>query len=386
MTAITTIHVKLLVPVVAAIVGVIAMKYSSVPYAWLCTVLGLSCLYYMWTTASTVLRAIFLNLALAMFVFGGFEGWLYLQAMDKPVRKDVIVDDNGNKTHRTRPDPVLGYFAVENQSVHWKRYMNGTLAFDVVFTTNTHGLRVTPETNNKGDCVLFFGGSFMLGAGVNDWETIPYLVSKISGGVVQTYNFAFSGFGPHHMLAELENGIVSQDINCRPRYGIYWGIVDHAQRVAGKELWTKSSPRYVQSKSRLGVEYRGHFNDPPAHPWLAALRSLLQKSLFADRLMKSIYRSDIKLMADIVRQSADLFLDRYPGSEFHIIFQDEPGNWRSAAILEALESRHLIVHPVSTILPGYARSPETYLIKNEGHANALEDRLLADFVISDIVN
>ncbi len=90
-----------------------------------------------------------------------------------------------------------------------------------------------PSNKENGKCVLFFGGSFTFGEGLNDNETMPYSVGIKMKGKYQVYNFGFHGYGPHQMLSAIEHNMVNDIISCKQKYVIYQALVTHADRSGG---------------------------------------------------------------------------------------------------------------------------------------------------------
>ena len=111
------------------------------------------------------------------------------------------------------------------------------LLYQVKYTIDDHGLRIaSPSVNTEkrqSNCLLFFGDSFTFGEGVKDDETMPYRVSEKTKRRYHAYNFAFLGYGPHQMLAQLQEGLVDAAIECKPAVAIYQALPDHVSRAAG---------------------------------------------------------------------------------------------------------------------------------------------------------
>jgi hypothetical protein len=308
-------------------------------------------------------------------------------------------------------DEVLGWAPAKGQRTRATKLYHGKQVFDVHYTTDSNGLRIPPASDKAppAGTILFFGCSFAFGYGLEDNETLPYQVCVQSRNRWCTYNFAFDGYGPHQMLAALQDGRVRRVVNSTPRYAFYVAIPAHVARVAGQAWWEDGAPRYRLDPD--GDPFPdGHFHDlgrahgfldsrvfriiPGAAPWL---RSQLGKS--------SIYRmirtqegattqDDLHLLLAIVRKSRELLLEDYPGLEFHVIF------WPSNIIeyralyrdmLDGFLKLNIPVHRVEENIPGYdldvpARYQTRYLIApSDGHPNALANRLLARYVVSRIL-
>ena len=82
-----------------------------------------------------------------------------------------------------QPDELRGYIAEPGQQARSRvMTLNHDVIYDVVYSTDQHGLRVTPPNDNPAaKPILFFGCSYAFGEGVNDDESSPPLC--VSGGV-----------------------------------------------------------------------------------------------------------------------------------------------------------------------------------------------------------
>ncbi len=185
-------------------------------------------------------RAVWFNIAFALIALCAFDLFLGREDEEGLVQTFSNRDFFGHGT-----DPVLGFAPPANAAVGSTVRFDGVLIYDVVYTTDANGLRVPPPAEHATECILFFGCSFMFGEGSNDEDTIPYRVGVESQGRYQVRNFAFSGYGPHQMLAAIESGRVEQAADCDPRYAVYLAIPDHALRAAGKRVFDTHGPRYM---------------------------------------------------------------------------------------------------------------------------------------------
>jgi hypothetical protein len=293
-------------------------------------------------------------------------------------------------------DDVLGTVPSKGHQGYATKSIGGALLYDVTYSINADGLRLAPPVSDEtaGGCVLFFGDSFTFGEGLEDAETLPYQVGIQSGGRYKTFNFGFHGYGPHQMLAQIEHGIVNHVVDCHPMTAIYSALADHAFRVAGKVWYGQHSPRYkLAPQGTVGAS--GHFDDKRRSSGriITSIRRQLEKSALYQVLespRRDPSQDDIQLMLAIVAKSRDLLAAQYPGIKFHVLLwrvvpDDEP-------IYQQLPSgftrMKIPVHRVEDILPGYTDGPHSLkyvLSPRELHPNALANRLLAAYVLKNII-
>ena len=158
-------------------------------------------------------------------------------------------------------DEILGWAPAKGMRTRATQFQNGRPVYDVTQTIDSNGLRISAPAGKAppDGTVIFFGCSITYGEGLQDDETLPYQVCTQSRGRWRTVNFAFSGYGPHQMLAAIANGRVRCVVDSRPRYAIYVAILDHGARVAGRCSWQDGDPRYrldPDGEPRLN----GHFH------------------------------------------------------------------------------------------------------------------------------
>lgn len=359
------------------------------PFAWSALFIALALLMGIRFTQRSSLKALWLNLAVAMMVLCGLETWLYVSRV--PAKQDSIIvagqarDISGMSEH----DEILGYAPVKGQSGSWKRSIGDDLIFDVEYSFDQDGLRSAPPDTGSTDlpCVLFFGGSFTLGAGVADDETMPYQVGIRNGGRYHVYNFGYGGYGPHQMLAALEHHIVDDVVECQPRYAIYQMIRDHVRRAAGPSPWDLNGPRYVL-RSDGSVVYRGSF-EPASNERLDRLHEYMNRSLLyrkLDLFGHKIDREDVRLFVAIVSQARTVLEQRYPGSEFHVIFWPN-SHWSAEELLKEFQALGMRVHLISDILPGVVANRTQYALHPlDAHPNPIAHERIADYVTREILD
>ena len=169
--------------------------------------------------------------------------------------------------YRTEPrdwkidHPVLGYGARPGIRVRDSATYDGKPVYDVIYTIDADGRRVSPSAPAGTDTYLFFGDSFMFGSGLGDSDTLAAQFATARGATVRTVNFGLTGYGPNHAVRALEAGLADRYADGTVKAVITWLIPDHLRRVTGDASWLGSSPRYVLEDGPGGgtVRHTGSF-------------------------------------------------------------------------------------------------------------------------------
>jgi hypothetical protein len=344
---------------------------ASLPFAWVAFLWSAIFVHTALRRAKRGRGALWFNGAVALFLLGGYELFLWWGQQDSG---QIHYAESYTESHE-----ILGYAPRKGQTAPSTRRRGAETEYEVVYTIGEDGLRITPQAASGTPCVLFFGDSITFGEGVDDDESLPYRVGLALGERYRTHNFGFHGYGPHQMLAALERGLVDEVAACRPRYAFYLAIFDHVSRAAGLRSWDPHGPHYVLDQGE--VVYGGHFDDGALLP--APVRKLLEKSLIFQRLQErasDVDADDVALFVGIVDAARDRFEHRYPGSEFHVLqWGDSEGLAGSA--WQQLRDRGIRVHGYFEMLPDAARDAQQYAIsEHDLHPNARAHELLASYV------
>jgi hypothetical protein len=374
------------------IISILALKYSSAPYVVIlasCATLAAVCCF---SARDSIHRCLFYNAGFVSVFICGLEIYAYLSEAAPLIRYETL--HGVNDQPYTVSSEILGYAPVPNTAFRARRYDGTELTYDVVYTIGPTGLRKSSSASRKSEhCVLFFGDSFTFGEGVEDFETMPYVVGTLFDWVI--YNFGFHGYGPHQMLSALQHGMVERRIECTPRFVIYQALPAHVARAAGYTTWDEHGPKYIVRDGQ--VEYAGHFDDGQARQtylYDRMYKQLLKSHLYM-RLMNrySADEKDIGLFSGIVGASRDEIEQRFPEAEFHVLFwdvDDDGGLCRvnpCRGAIEALQGELVTLHRASTVLPGLAEGKGQYEISRyDRHPNALAHRLIAEYVVEHIVD
>jgi len=360
------------------VVASIGLAFAPLPFVWIALLWSGLFVLRAALAERAAAKLAWINAAGILLVFAVAEGILQLRPS---LELGGSLSDGYLHGHES-----LGYAPLAQNRATATRSFAGEVLYDVVYTIDQNGLRMPPPVAEGAgqECLLFFGGSFMFGDGVMDDEAMPYQVGSKTGGRFRVYNFAFHGYGPHQMLAALEDELVAATIDCVPRYAIYLGHPEHVMRVAGFASWDIHGPRYVLEPGAGRVAYAGHFDDGLAfyRRWLVTLlnRSKLVSTFLSRRRPET--EASEQLFVGIVDAAREHIEARHPGAEFHVILWDEA----NSSLSRQLASAGLRLHHIDAIVPAEERDEPRYTIPRDRHPTALLHERVADYVVSEIVS
>jgi hypothetical protein len=341
------------------------------------------------------LKAFSFNLAIVILLLGLAEAYFaWFSAPPAKQEKVATIDDYGNApSHYYVYDEIRGYAATGNVKKRSKKMLGNKVLYDVTYTTNQHGLRVSPHdlassknySNKDVKNVVFFGDSFTYGEGVNDNETFPFLFEKLSEGKYKTYNFAFHGYGPHQMLRILETGLLDEVMSGnKPSIAIYLALIEHIDRASGKILWDYNVPKYKLSPSGT-PEFVGSFksnliSEDNQVKNLKNPRSQLFSRIGLTRLFDSKRSAeDIELFIKMVVQAKNILENKY-NAKFYVMVWPL-GDPDTNSIIVKLKENHIEVINVNQIFGKYKDPPEKYRIEIDNHPTKLAHERIAKYLL-----
>ncbi len=365
-------------------------KYVPVPYAVMAFEAAVVLLVITKKGSSEKTRALAFNLAFGLIAFGLVE--IYLAGLGnilfgKGACIKIRQGEGSFGMDFYDSDELRGYTPKPEQHARSKvMTVNHDVIYDVIYSTDQHGLRVTPHNDNPvAKPILFFGCSVTFGEGLNDDETLPYMFQRESDNEYKAWNFAAPGYGPHQMLRIIESGLIDSVVGEKPAVAVYSALMPHIERSAGNYpyfLWDVNGPRYVLN-DRGEAEFKGKFVNSRA--WNFTLR-LLSKSYLIDRIMPFILghkrnNTDIDLFISILTKSRDLLQDRY-GTKFYVIL------WYAedkdlALVISKLIDRKINFITTKGIFSGSKYDPARYYLHEcDRHPSALANREISTYLFN----
>jgi hypothetical protein len=382
-------------------------KSLPVPFVWISSLWCVIFLLSSILTSRPFIKIICFNIAAISLILGIFEAYFWHVELNKiqarqfdnkmiriHEREKIIRDKN-----LVVKDNILGYSYIPDNKTKVTKYSGEALDFDVEYTIDENGLRISPPTKaDTNQAILFFGCSFTFGEGVNDNETMPYVVGTLTDGEYSIYNFGASGYGAQQMLAAIDHGLVNSSIKEIPKYAIYFAIPDHVRRLTDTDPKNYLGPHYELNKNGEIVSVSSI-----KYIWPRIKIKLYKSYLYRtiDQRVRSKIRSgsniklqqtEIETFAAILEKSKHLLELKYPGIEFHVLFWNiREGDYSetfSNEILKTLIRRGLKTHQIASLIKpeDYSDTARGYKIPHDVHPTALSYRIIADYVVKEIIN
>jgi len=178
-------------------------------------------------------------------------------------------------------------------------------------------------------------------------------------------------------------------VDCQPTHAIYTFIPGHVSRAAGLKPWSKGTPRYTLEGATIkrdgALKRPRRFKLPRGK-----LRKLGKKSALYRALSEYEAKprpEDYDRAAAIIRESVTRLTTRYPGINFMMInFDKSIGNFTDGEkrMFSSLKADGIDLRSVHEIIPGIKK--ETHgLSVYDGHPNALAHRLVAEYILREVV-
>lgn len=381
--------------VTALIASALCMKFLAIPYLWIGLIWASFGFFVFFKQRNQTVKVVLAHLSLIALVFSGVELYFY-----KQLQSHIQASGDMWQHDKFVKDDIKGYAPRKNITAYGKKTYDGAIIYDVSYSTDKDGLRVTPKHEIAKQSVLFFGCSITFGDGLDDEVTLPYLVGQ-QLPEVNTYNFGYSGYGPHQMLSALEKDHIPSVVNEDPAVAIYSAIPGHILRSAGLQSWivTDHDPKYVLDQDNL-VSFAGYYDDEQntSSIWARRFRAYLSNSYifkkihkpFAYNIKRIQTEQDLALYTAIVTKSAKVFKQKYPNGEFHVLLWKllDPINTADVydKMLAEFKAQNIKVHEVHNILPGFYQNHPKYQIVHDSHPTPWANKLLADYVVNEIIS
>ena len=205
----------------------------------------------------------------------------------------------------------LGYQPVPGVQNH-KVVYDGKIIMDKFYTISSNKFRYTPEIDSgeKNKIMNFFGGSFTFGWGLNDNETLPYLIQYYFRDW-KIKNYGISGYGIHQTLALIQKKPdIIGDLN------FLITDVSHIPRATCKRDYSFGTPKYILDNKKLirsGYCNFGFFNKLSMPRIIGSVINRSQIKILFDKLYfrkENVSDKDVDLYLAILNEINKIISER----------------------------------------------------------------------------
>lgn len=287
-------------------------------------------------------------------------------------------------THSMMFDKDLGYKPKPDTSHVGTRTKDGKIIYSINYSTDANSLRITPLDTIKPRTkyAQFYGCSMTFGEGVQSNETMPYFFGEYDS-TYRPYNFAYSGYGPHQMLARLESENAKKIVKETTGIGFYVYINDHVNRVLGTMTnygYNGGQAPYYHVVNGL-LKHDGLFKEG------RKLRSWIFEQLLKSNILKlfkigypfKITEQDYELTAEVMAEASRIYKKQFGNDNFYVIIY--PTTVNSSLIINFLRKKGVKVLDYSKLFNPLEKG---YAIPNDEHPTALANEILVKQLVKDI--
>lgn len=181
--------------------------------------------------------------------------------------------------------------------------------FDVKYTFNSKGWRITPEADPDAENdLMIFGCSFAFGLGLEDEQTWPWKLANLLGRDWQVDNYSASGWSINHTLCMLEHHLIEKPTG-KNRYALFLAIDHHLRR---NEIFP-GTPHYELEESGSAIQGgkpRYNFALTLPHTFNGSQLARDFGSFVISAVMKNP-EDAVRIYLAMIRKSADILEKEY---------------------------------------------------------------------------
>jgi hypothetical protein len=255
----------------------------------------------------------------------------------------------------------------------------GATVYSVDYTIDSNLLRHT-QSCETGPAIVFFGCSFMFGAGLNDGDTLAQAFADTLDRKERVVNLGFPGYGPQQFLSEMQSGLFDPVIGPQPRLFVFLTAVWHAERSSCKSHFARHSPRYILENGELvlkGVCREGLSLQLQEWLWNSAAYRV-----FIEPYERRVTHDDVELYVRIMLAAIDLAKKKYAVPPIVLYLKTPVGSkylsgtgFSEDIIMQRLKDGGAAV--IDASLNREEAAGATIAIPGDGHPTALANRLRA---------
>lgn len=289
---------------------------------------------------------------------------------------------------------VDGYFDNKpSQAVRAKGKENrdGDTLFDITFTTDTRGRRISPGELHfrslRKKHLLALGCSYTLGLWVNDYESIPAVINN-STTVYAAYNLGHGGDHAGNIYARIIEKNLLGEIHQREGVALYLYIPQHLSRTLGQMSWISVASDITFKLSQKN----GHLVNEGVYQEAAPINSFILKILAKSNFLKFfeidlpiLNEKDLTLFVEIVKEIQNEYHLKFgKNNRFIFVFLPAPPPIHIEKLKDLLNKNEIYFIDYASwggFMELVDGAPQ---IMYDAHPNEKSYRAMADLIIEDL--
>ena len=317
------------------------------------------------------------TLVIVLLVEGVFGGLLILSSPRVEYGGDYVWSGH-------QGDPRLGGKLKPNRHESNVLKVGGQTIYDVMYTIDAEGRRVTPQSNlsERREFLLLFGCSYTFGIGVKDDETIPFYTAQ-EAPRYRVYNYGVAGYGSHQMLVQLQSDALRSEIAEPSGIAVYAFIDHHVRRVSGtsdgawSHLW--DGPFFIVDDAGQLVTRGGFRWERPLLTFLNYAVSRSQTATYFNRSFPPMTDAHVDLTVRIIKEARDVFATKFGSDAFYVVVY--PQSKLTARLIPRLERAGVKYLDYSQL---FEKQGNGLFIPNDGHPTPAAHHIVARQLASDL--
>lgn len=301
-----------------------------------------------------------------------------------PIRKEF-------KLPKTKPDQIashLGVVPYAGRITKGIKVVKGDTVFNVDYSIDKYNRRTTPGYDaSRSRYALFFGCSVCFGFGLEDDQTLPYHFQEASG--YNAYNYSYSGYGSHHMLARFDYKNLSAEVPEKEGIGIYVFVGAHVRRnIADMRVynsWGHSMPYYHYDSDGKLIRDGNFFTNRSFTNWLyVQLNNSSFMRYFDIGMPFWLRRKHLELTADMIQESKARYQEQFGNDQFYVLIHPmsyigfTPEN--QATLRELLDERGIRYYDYTDLI----ELDEEHRLHGDPHPNERTYQEITDLLVKDL--
>lgn len=280
-------------------------------------------------------------------------------------------------------DEALGYKLKPGLQITETQTIEGQQIYDVVYTIDDKGRRVTPVSRpeDRTHFILFFGGSYTFGAGLNDDETLPAYVGEFAPDY-RPYNYGVPGYGTQQVFAKLQSDDLAAEIPQKQGIAIYTFICAHIKRVIGtsdmQNAWGEFMPYYSLDAEGELVRNGNLISSRPTRAVLFTAVEISQTAKYFHLTLPRINDSHVSLTARMIEEAAKNYKKNFDSDAFYVLlYPPAPCASRLTPYLDEANINYLNYDSLFTL-------DDEGLWIPDGHPTAPAQKIVAEKLVTDL--